>query len=394
MQRPLIPVLISVALGACSGGGTPAGGGGRGGSPASAGTGGAASGGHAGSTAAGGSHGAAGSSGTAGATGSCTSTHVANTILANFSGYSLTVVGQDAYYVDPNANLGRGDIRHVMLDGTGDAPFVDSPTGGIFFGVTAIGSNLFYFLADDAQEVHMLQSPRATGGIGTQVGTGTFDGFSVNILGGGYAGIMAGQTLGVFAQSGTDLFVNDGAEISRVSTVSGTKTVLATDAGTSGGLLWPALVGNTVFYKDGTGVIYSVAADATAASGLALGTATCGSGRTMWMSAYTGGFLCGELFGLDAIDPTGTTKSHVIYTLMDKNPTQFNPSQVDGTTYYALPKDASLLFPIYKLDVASTTLTPFVCAVGSVIDYELTSTDLVYVELNSAGSLALKRVAR
>jgi hypothetical protein len=318
---------------------------------------------------------------------------VSNTILATFSGYSLSVVGQDAYYVDPTANAGRGDIRHVMLDGTGDAPIVDSPTG-IIFGVTAVGSNLFYFLSDDAEEVHMFQSPRATGGVGTQVGTGAFDGFSVNILGGGYAGIMVGQTLGVFAQSGTDVFVHDGAEISRVSTVSGTKTVIAADAGGTGGLLWPALVGNTVFYKDGTGVIYSVAADATTASGLPLGTATCGSGRTMWMSSYAGGFLCGESFGIDKLDPTGTTKSHVIYTLMDTNPTQFNPTQVDGTTYYALPKDATLMFPIYKLDVASTTLTPLVCAAGYVIDYELTPTDLVYIELNNAGGLALKRVAR
>ena len=393
MQRPLIPVLVSVALAACSGGGTPAGGGGHGGGTASAGTGGAATGGHAGSGAQAGSTGAAGSVGAGGATGACSSTSVSNTILASFSGYSLSVVGQDAYYVDPNANMGRGDIRHVMLDGTGDAPIVDSPTG-IIFGVTAVGANLFYFLSDDAQEVHMFQSPRATGGVGTQLGTGTFDGFSVNILGGGYAGIMVGQTFGVFAQSGTDVFVHDGTEISRVSTVSGTKTVIAADPGTSGGLLWPALVGNTVFYKDGTGVIYSVAADATAASGLPLGTATCGSGRTMWMSSYTGGFLCGELFGIDKVDPTGTTKSHVIYTLMDKNPTQFNPSQVDGTTYYALPKDATMMFPIYKLDVASTALTPFVCAVGSVIDYKLTSTDLVYIELNNAGGIALKRVPR
>jgi len=318
---------------------------------------------------------------------------VSNTVLASFAGYSLTVVGQDAYYVDPTANSGRGQIRHVMLDGTGDAVIVDSPTG-IIFGVTALGSNLFYFLADDAQEVHMFQTARATGGVGTQVGTGAFDGFSANILGGGYAGIMIGQTLGVFAQSGADVFVNDGSEISRVSTVSGTKTVIANDQDAAGGLMWPALVGSTVFFKDGTGIMFSVAADATAPSALALGTATCGSGRTMWMSSYAGGFLCGELFGIDKVDATGTTKSHVIYTLMDKNPTQFNPSQVDGTTYYALPKDATLMFPIYQLDVASAGMTPLLCAVGSVIDYKLTATDLVYVELNSAGGIALKRVAR
>jgi len=276
---------------------------------------------------------------------------------------------------------------------SGVQALVDTPTG-IIFGVTALGSNLFYFLADDTEEVHMFQTARATGGVGTQVGTGTFDGFSVNILGGGYAGIMIGQTLGVFAQTGTDVFVHDGSEISRVSTVSGTKTVIANDTGTSGGLLWPALVGSNVFFKDGTGIIYGVAADATTASALPVGTATCGSGRTMWMSSYAGGFLCGELFGIDKVDPTGTTKSHVIYTLMDTHPTQFNPSQVDGTTYYALPKDASMMLPIYALDVGSTALTPFVCAVGGVIDYELTATDLVYVELTSAGGLVLKRAVR
>jgi len=385
MKRSLIPVLVSFAVGACSGGGTPAGGsGGMGGTPASAGAGG---GGHLGSG------GTPGSGGAAGSIGACNATRVSNTVLASFSGYSLSVVGQDAYYVDPNGNAGRGQIRHVMLDGTGDAPLVDTPTG-IIFGVTALGSNLFYFLADDTEAVHMFQTARATGGVGTQVGTGTFDGFSVNILGGGYAGIMIGQTLGVFAQTGTDVFVHDGSEISRVSTVSGTKTVIANDTGTAGGLLWPALVGGNVFFKDGTGIIYGVAADATTASALPVGTTTCGSGRTMWMSSYAGGFLCGELFGIDKVDPTGTTKSHVIYTLMDTHPTQFNPSQVDGTTYYALPKDASMMLPIYALDVGSTALTPFVCAVGGVIDYELTATDLVYVELTSAGGLVLKRAVR
>lgn len=380
MQRLFIPALLSLSLAACSGGSaTPGGSGGLGGAPASS-TGGTVGGGNAGHTGAGGG----------GSSGSCSATGAPNTILANFVGYSLSVVGQDAYYVDPTANAGRGNIRHVMLDGTGDAPIIDSPTG-ITFGVTALGSNLFYFLADDAQEVHMFQSPRATGGVGTQVGTGTFDGFSVNILGGGIAGIMAGQTLGLFAQSGTDVFVNDGVEISRVSMTTGAKTVIATG---TGGVMWPALVGSTVFYKDATGVIYSVPAAATTASGLALGTATCGSGRTMWMSSYTGGFFCGELFGIDKIDATGTTKSHVIYTLMDKNPTQFNPSQVDGTTYYALPKDSTLMFPIYKLDVASAALTPVVCAAGAVMDYKLTPTDLVYFELTSAGQINLKRLAR
>ena len=289
--------------------------------------------------------------------------------------------------------MGRGDIRHVMLDGTGDAPIVDSPTG-IIFGVTAIGSNLFYFLDDDAQEVHMFQSPRATGGAGTQVGTGTFDGFSVNILGGGYAGIMVGQTLGVFAQSGTDVFVHDGAEISRVSTVSGTKTVIATIPGAAGGPMWPALVGNTVFYKDGTGVIYSVAADATAASGLPLGTATCGSGRTMWMSSYAGGFLCGELFGIDK-----NRRNRHDEVTRHLHPDGREPDAVQpvaGRRHHLLraAEGPEHEFPIYKLDVAGDTLTPLVCAVGSVIDYELTPTDLVYIELNNTGGLALKRVAR
>lgn len=381
MKRPLISVLFSVVLGACSGGSTPSGGsGGLGGGAPNGGTGGA--GGHVGSG------GTAGSGGHAGSSGACVATGVANTVIASFTGYSLSVVGQDAYYVDPGANEGRGNIRHVMLDGTGDAVIVDSPTG-IVFGVTAMGSNLFYFLADDAEAVHMFQSPRATGGVGTQVGTARFDGFSINILGGGLAGIMGGQTLGVFAQSGTDVFVSDGAEISRVSLVDGTTTVIA-----MGGPLWPALVGDTVFYKDATGVLYSVAAAATTASATPLGTATCGSGRTMWMSSYTGGFLCGESFGIDKIDPTGTTKSHVIYTLMDKNPTQFNPTQVDGTTYYALPKDSSKLFPIYKMDVATAALTPLVCAVGLVIDYELTPTDLVYIEVNSTGGMMIKRIPR
>ncbi len=393
MRRPLLYVLsvpFVLALVACSGGGMS----GTGGASPNGGT--TGSGGTAGHVSGGGGGGGRASGGGAGAGGPCIATATPNTVLPSFTGYSLSVVGQDAYYVDPTANASRGAVRHVMLDGTGDAAIIDPPTG-IIFGVSAVGPDLYYFQEDDASvgAVHMYRSPRATGGAGTQVGTDTYNGFAANILGGGLAGIMVGQTFGVFAQRDTDLFVHDGAEISRVSTVTGAKTVIADDAGASGGLLWPALVGSTVFYKDGAGAIYSAPADATVASGARVGTATCGSGRTMWMSSSAAGFLCGELFGLDKVDPSGTTKSHVIYTLMDKNPTQFNPTQIDGTTYYALPKDTALGFPIYKLDAATNTATPVVCDGHAVIDYELTSTDLVYVELTgSTAAISLKRLAR
>jgi len=342
--------------------------------------------------------GADGSGGDGGVGGPCTATAMPSTILPTFTGYSLSVVGQDAYYVEPTANNQRGAIRHVKLDGSGDAAIVDAPMSTILYGATAIGSDLYYFQEDDAgnSKIHMYHSPRATGGVGTQVGTDTYPGFGVNILGGGVAGLMVGQTFGIFAQRGTDLFVSDGTDISRVSS-AGTKTVIATAPGGSGGLLWPALVGNTVFYKDGMGVLYTVSADATMASGVRVGTQTCGSGRTMWMGTYSGGFVCGELFGIDKIDAMGATKSHVIYTLMDKNPTQFNPTSIDGTTYYALPKEGQKDFPIYKMDVGSNSATPVVCAARDILAYALTPTDLVYVEASgnvSTVTISLKRLAR
>lgn len=270
-------------------------------------------------------------------------------VMASFPGYSLSVVGQDAYFVDPSVGAKTGVVRHIGLDGSGLSDLVTPPMNKLIFGATAIGSDLFYFQDDDAQgggAIHLYKTARATGGAGTQVGTATLPGFSVNIVGGGLFGLQADLSLGVFAQQSSDIFINDGSEISRVSTAAGSKTVIASSSGT-GGILFPTLLNTTVVYKaGGDGSLYSAPANASMASGTRLGTATCGMGRTMWMGSTANGFACGEIFGIDKIDAMGVMKTHVIYTLMDKNPTQYNPTAIDGTTYYAMPKDGQKSFPI------------------------------------------------
>jgi hypothetical protein len=328
----------------------------------------------------------------------CTSATEPTTILSPFGGYSISVVGQDVYYVEPGDNAGRGAIHRISIDGTAGSAIVNASPGTTILGATALDADLFYFQEDDPIDsaIHLYRASRAAGGAGQQVGTGTYPGFGINIIGGGYAGIIAAQTAGVFAQHGTDIFVSDQGEIARVSLSTGEKTVL-TPADIPGGIKWPSLVGNTIFYKDGLGAIYSVPADATTASGARLGGLTCGSGNTQWMSSHAGGFLCGEAFGIDAIDAAGTMKTHVIYTLTDKDPQQFNPSSVDGPTYYALPKSSAKDAPLYKMDLATGTKTAVACSTRTIIDAHLTSTDLVFVELRGdAGNaaLSLKRLAR
>jgi hypothetical protein len=329
--------------------------------------------------------------------GACTATAMASVIVPSFTGYSLSIVGDDAYWVEPGAKL-TGSIRHMKLDGSGDAILVTAPMGSLIYGATAVGSDLYYFQEDDpsGSAVHMYKTSRATGGVGTQVGMGTFPGFDVNVIGGGVFGLDVSRSQGVFAVRGTDVFVSDGAELSRVSLTSGTKTAIAKPM-MNGGILFPALVGSTVFYKELDGTIYSVSADAAMPSGTVLGTAKCGMVRSFWMSASSNGFACGELFGIDKIDPTGTMKSHVINTLSDKNQTEFNPSAFDGTTYYALPKEGTKSYPIYKIDFATNAITPVVCDVRAVYDARVTPTDLVYIEIRgdaSNGQISLRRVAR
>lgn len=287
-------------------------------------------------------------------------------------------------------------IRHVGLDGSGLSDLVTAPMNTIIFGATAVGPDLFYFQDDDPQgagAIHLYKTARATGGAGTQIGTGTFPGFSVNIVGGGLFGLQADLSLGVFAQQSSDVFINDGGELSRVSVAAGTKTVIATLSG----ILFPSIVGSNVVYKGTDGALYSTPASAAMASGVRLGTATCGSGRTMWMGATTNGFACGDLFGIEKIDAMGTMKTHVIYTLGDKNPTQYNPTAIDGTTYYAMPKEGSKSFPISKIDFATNAITPVLCDVRLVLDLRLTPTDVVWIEARKDGandSLSLRRLAR
>ena len=383
MSRALVSsCLLSVVLLACGGGGGSTDGGTGGGGATGGGTGGGATG------------GGSGGGATGGGTG-CTAAGTPNTVIADFQGYSLSVVGQDAYYVVQTENAGRGTVHHVALDGTGDTAIVTVPAMTVLLGATAVGPDLYYFEDDDSPNgtVHVYRTSRTAGGVGTQLGTGTFPGLTANITGGGVAGIEVSQTTGVFAARGTDLFINDGLELSRVSTVDGAKTVLASVS--AGGLLFPTLVGDTVYFRDVSGALFSVAADATTASAAPLGTVTCGTGRTKWTAAYAGGFLCGEPFGVDHADLAATAKTHVIYTLMDPQPVSFNPSPVDGTTWYALPTGAGSA--ISRFDGASTSSTPVACGVGLVLDAKLTATDLVFVEAQNAGgnfTLSVKRLAR
>ncbi len=328
----------------------------------------------------------------------CNATGSPNTIIANYTGMSLSVVGQDAYYIDRSANGSRGALHHVGLDGSNDTVVIDS-LAGVLAQATAVGADIYYFQTDKNDEMHLFKTSRATGGEGTQIGTATY-GLGGAAVTGGIFGFLALHSMGVFAVQGTDLFINDG-NLSRVSMTTGAKTQL-----TSSMSLWPRLVGSNVVFRDSAGGIFSVPANATAPSaGTPIGTQKCGTGNYLWMAASANptsgfGFACGDPFGLVKLDGTAATKTAYIntITLGSKDERSFNPSEIDGNTFYALPQLGSADTPIYKVDTATSSLTPVACNVRMVIDSHLTSTDLVFVEArgdNAASTtFSLKRLVR
>lgn len=328
-----------------------------------------------------------GGGGEGGTGGTCTATAMPSILVADWSkNGSLTLVGQDMYWIDftlgvPLIGTAKGGvIRHMKTDGTGLETVV-TPTA-VLFGAYAIGSDIFYFQEDDAMssKVHMYKAPRA-GGMGVQVGTATYNGF-------GAALINAAISFGVFAQRGNDVFVNEGKEVSRVDVTAGTKTVIAN----TDGIMWPILDGtSTVRYTALVdGATYSVSADAMMPSSVRVGTQTCGMVRSVWASGYSNGWVCGDLFGIKRLDLMASMKTVFIDTLMNKNPQGFNPSPVDGTTFYAMPRGfkAGVIVPIYKLDANTGGPTAVTCDAGAVIDVKVSSSDLVWVEQRQASNSA------
>lgn len=334
----------------------------------------------------------------------CTAATKPTVMVADFySGFllahsSLSVVDQDVYWIDSKQGMKLGPyqtgvIEHLRTDGTGLSTLV-TPTGEIF-SATAVGADLFYFQNDGAPgaaEVHLYRSPRATGGVGTQVGTDAYPQLADNRL-----NLCDG--CGVFAQRGTDVFINTRTELSRVSTTTGTRTVIATATARFANpqVLYPSLDGATVFYKESDGAIFSASADATTASGIQIGTATCGN-SSQWMARYANGFLCGKLSGIARIDAVGATTSDAIDPFLTGEPAPFNPSAVDGMSFYALPADSAKSKSIFKVDLTAGKTTAFLCDVYTVLDARVTSTELIYVDgrLGDGGSAAfsLRRVAR
>lgn len=337
-----------------------------------------------------------GGSNTDGSTGSCSA--AAPTVLVADFGRSISVhmIGNDVYWIDLREGFDHGSgvksgvIKHIKTDGTGASTLV-TPTFGTLLAIGVTDTDLYYFSENvDATNVFLYKSPRATGGEGTQLGTGAFVGLRVT-----EGVIYACPSCGVFGQSGTDIFVNDQKEISRVATGTGQKTVIATPQQA----ISASLVSGNVYYRDlATSAVFTVAANAASASATKVGTVGCGvTILNSTMGAFAGGFICGDLLSVDKLDLGATMKTKVYDSLTgNKNAVPYEPSAVDGTTYYISPYGSDAL-PIYKVDTGTNALTPAVCAAHGVMETAITATDFVYVDAVKAGmnvNYSLNRVGR
>ena len=179
----------------------------------------------------------------------------------------------------------------------------------------------------------------------------------------------------------------------------GTRTVIAD--GSTAQIFYPSLIGSDIVYTalDGAGGdLYSVPASATTPSGTRVGTQTCGSTTAQWASAWSGGWICGRVFGLDAVDATGANKT----SFYDTKPTDsfYNPSPIDGTTFYAFGDgtgSANPVRPLLKMDTQTPNAgTSVLCLDGGAKwNARISTTDLIWEEADSSGSVrTLRRIAR
>ncbi len=301
-----------------------------------------------------------------------------------------SLVGDELYYIDTseggpaaNGNFNNGVIKHIKLDGSGQSTLV-TPTGYLFQAI-ALDADIFYLQeeqtskAPDMYAVHLYRSPRATGGPGTVVGTASF------YL--GNAGLFVarcGDPCGVVARRGDDVFINAAGEIDRVSLSTGQVTVVAKPMPARS--LWaPILDGDTLYYQDGDGTVYSVSASTNAPNGTSIGVKTCGAGARQGTRRYGKAFICSDRDSIFTLDATGSTQTSFFQSQsVDPRVASFTPTPVDGTTVYAMPEfvfqDLDKTSSVYKVDINSGNPTPVLCNVHTVVWSTFGPTQIVYVE--------------
>ena len=334
-----------------------------------------------------------------GTSGSCSSS-VHPTILADpFVGISPSLDGTDVFYIDPTqgTDLGcikTGLIRHMHTDATGDET-IFTPTRPVS-AASVQGTVVFFFQLEADSTMHLYSVPRA-GGTATQVST--YDFSSVN-LGTTIDLPTAEYRIGIFAVQGTDAFMNEATAVSRISLTDGTRTVIAD--GSTQQIFYPSLIGSNIVYTalDGTGGdLYSVPTSATSPSGVRVGTQTCGSTTAQWASAWSGGWICGRIWGLDAVDATGANKT----SFYDTKPidSTYNPSPIDGTTFYAFGDGTGSpdpVRPLLKMDTGTPNSgTTVLCLDGGAKwNARISSSDLIWEQFESSGSATrtLRRIPR
>ena len=334
----------------------------------------------------------------------CNAPGMATILQSPFTGFSPSLAEQDVYWVDPDqgptwsGQIKTGVIRHMKTDGTGDS-VVYTPTSRPIYSAQVAGADIIFFQLDpdmgSGPPVHMYKVSRS-GGAATQVGT--YDWTAVNLV----TTIDTPSSpykIGIFARSGDNLFMNEGKVISRVALASGARTVIA-DAGSALLIINPALHGNTIHYlaqESSKPAPYKVAADATSPSQMRVGTQTCDMGFLGWNGAAKddGAWICGALWGLDAIDATGATRTR----FYDTKPVDsiYFPSPIDGTTFYAFgnsPGSKDPIRPLLKMDTRTPNVaTPVLCDIQVVWNVRMSATDLVWEE--QRGSVrSLRRLAR
>lgn len=326
----------------------------------------------------------------------CTSTVQPKVLVADFAtGIKRgepSMAGDEVFWVDDSQGpqviftSKTGAIMHMKL--TDSAPSTLLVPTGYVYSATALGSDVFY-LQEDQKVVHLFRTPIA-GGPGVNVGA------EIPIGNEAFPSPNCGNCR-VFARKGDDVFITAAGEIDRVALSSGQKTViaLASTRYSNKQIYMGELVGDTVYYTETDGAIFSVPAAATSPSATLLGMATCPPGLLGYraLRPYSGGFLCDQGSTIGKIDATGKNIGAAFESaFVDRNVSSFMPSPVSGSTLYAMPlfapqqdMDTSAIF---KVDLGGGAPVAAVCNVHGVLWSDYGSSQLVYIEVgNNVASL-------
>jgi hypothetical protein len=310
----------------------------------------------------------------------CSAAGAPTAVVSGISVSALRLSGSDLIFIDDNGGTGgvlnSRAIRRVATDGSGAALVFAGPAEKQIVSLIATADTV-YFLQNESTRVTAkanLYRVAKAGGAAEPVSPNG-KGFQADAV--------------IFAVDETQVYLNDAHDFVRVTLATGEQTIVASVDGKPSD---PQLLGDKIWFAALRGLdgVFSVPANANAATPTRAGSLTCGP---LTVSVTNNGIFCGVPGGVIRAGLDGTGKMTVAdaVTLADGS---LRPSPPDGEVLYVY--GGSNAAPIYRVPTAGGPLQAMACGRGLIGQFAYGPDAIYWSEGAGTGSATsgLYRLAR